>query len=343
METVAKNVVEIAIAGKNVTGDVSRYLSKITYSDKLEYESDDISLSFEDTSGKWQSKWYPSQGDSLHVKIGRPGRFLDCGMFEIDEIELELSPDILTVKALSASIKKSLRTKESKAFEQQTLWDIAQYFADKHKFDIVGEQGALENIEIDRKTQEKQTDLSFLSTMAKEYGYALSLHGDTLYFTSKAQLESRKAILTIPRLVMSNARFRDKTSEVYNGVVVNRRDGKKNKNTEWKIMDGKEGEGDILVLEEDVENEQQAAAIGKAKLADKKREKYSGSLTVPGNTKLVAGVNIELTGIGKFSGKWHVISSTHTVDPSGGYTTGVEIRKISGLTFDRSGNLYTAV
>ncbi|MDR3134259.1 MAG: hypothetical protein LBU42_09640 [Prevotellaceae bacterium] len=343
MEAVGKNVVEIIIDGKNVTGDVSRYLSGINYTDRLEYESDDISLSFEDTLGKWQSAWYPSQGDSLQVKIGRPGRFLDCGVFEIDEIELELSPDTLTVKALAASIKKSLRTKESKAFEEQTLWSIAKYFADKHKFRIVGEQGALEKIAIDRKTQERQTDLSFLSNLAKDYGYALSLHWDTLYFTDKAQLESRKAILTIPRSVMSNARFRDKTSEIYNGVVVNRRDGKKNKNTEWKIMSGKEGEGDILVLEEDVENEQQALAIGKAKLNDKKREKYSGSLTVPGNTKLVAGINIELTGVGKFSGKWHIISSTHTIDPSGGYTTGVEIRKILGLTFDRFGNLYTAV
>jgi phage protein D len=328
METVIKNMVEITIDGKNVTGDVSRHLSKITYTDKLEYESDDISLSFEDTPGKWQNAWYPVQGDSLHVKMGRPGNFLDCGAFEIDEIELECSPDILTVKAIAASIKKSLRTKESKAFEEQTLWDIAKFFTDKHGLRIVGPQGELEQIEINRKTQERQTDLSFLSTLAKDYGYALSLHGDYLYFTSKEQLESRSALLTIPRTAMSTARFRDKTSETYIGVEINKRDARKNDTTGWTIITGKEGEGDMLVLEEDVENEQQAKAIGKAKLYDKIRGKYSGSFTMPGNIKLVAGVNIKLTGVGKFSGKWHVISSSHTVDPSSGYTTSVEIRKI---------------
>jgi phage protein D len=343
METVAKNVVEISIAGKNVTADVSRYLSRITYTDKLECESDDISLVFEDTSGKWQNAWYPAQGDSLQVKLGRPGQFLDCGIFEIDEVELECSPDALTVKAVSVSIKKSLRTKKSKAFEEQTLWDIAQYFADEHELKIVGPQGELEQIEIGRKTQEKQTDLSFLSALAKEYGYAFSLHNDCLYFTSKEQLEARKAILSIPRTAMSTARFRDKTSEVYIGVAVDKRNARKNDTAKWSIMSGKEGEGDILVLEEDVENEQQAAAIGKAKLKEKQRDKYRGSLTMPGNIKLVAGVNIELTGIGKFSGKWHVISSSHTVDPSGGYTTSVDIRKILGLTLNMSGNLYTAV
>ena len=78
METVNKIIAEIFIAGKNVTGDVSRYLSKITYNDRLEYESDDISLVFENTSGKWQSSWYPQQGDSLQVKFGDTGGMLDC-------------------------------------------------------------------------------------------------------------------------------------------------------------------------------------------------------------------------------------------------------------------------
>ena len=52
------------------------------------------------------------------------------------------------------------------------------------------------------------------------------------------------------------------------------------------------------------------------------------SITVAGNVKLVAGINIELTGIGKFSGKWHVVSSAHDLDNSSGYVTTATIRKI---------------
>ena len=53
-----------------------------------------------------------------------------------------------------------------------------------------------------------------------------------------------------------------------------------------------------------------------------------GSITVAGNVKLVAGINIELTGIGKFSGKWHVVSSAHDLDNSSGHVTTAAIRKI---------------
>ena len=61
---------------------------------------------------------------------------------------------------------------------------------------------------------------------------------------------------------------------------------------------------------------------------EKNKDKITGSITVAGNVKLVAGINIELTGIGKFSGKWHVVSSAHDLDNSSGYVTTATIRKI---------------
>jgi phage protein D len=330
METVRKNTAEIIIAGKNVTGDVSRYLSKITYNDKLEYESDDMSLVFEDTSGKWQSTWYPQQGDSLQVKLGDTNGILDCGLFEIDEIELEFPPDALTVKAIAASIKKSLRTKNSKAFEQQTLRDIAVYFTSKHGLGITGNLSNLQKIEIDRKTQDRETDLSFLAKLAKEYGIIFSMRGNNLVFIDAEDLEKQPPVLTIHRSVMSMARFRDKTSEVYIGVIIGKRNAQKNENTQYHIVTGKLGEGDFLIIEEDddIENVAQAEARGMAALNKKKKEKYSGSFTTPGNIKLVSGININLTGIGRFSGKWLIISSSHSIEPSGGYTTSVEVQKI---------------
>jgi phage protein D len=329
METVRKNTAEIIIAGKNVTGDVSRYLSKITYNDRLEYESDDISLTFEDTSGKWQSTWYPQQGDSLQVKFGDTGAMLDCGVFEIDEIELEFPPDILTVKAIAVPITQSLRTKNSKAFEQQTLRDIVQYFADKHKLTITEDISKLQQIEIDRKTQDRQTDLSFLAALAKDYGIIFSVREDKLTFIDTEDLEKQPPVLIIHRSAMSSARFRDKTSEVYIGVVVSKKNSKKQEVIKWSIVTGRLGEGDLLMIEDaDIENVKQAEARGQAELNNKKRAKYSGSFTLPGNIKLLSGINITLTGIGRFSGKWLIISSSHSIEPSGGYTTSVEVQKI---------------
>ncbi|MDR2449781.1 MAG: hypothetical protein LBD52_07470 [Prevotellaceae bacterium] len=341
METVAKNIVEISIAGKNITADVSRYLSQITYTDKEEAESDDLSLVFEDTAGKWKSAWYPTQGDTLRVKIGRPGHFLDCGLFEIDEIELNFPPDTLNVKAIGAGITKDLRTKNNKAFENQSLYDITKYFAGKHNLKIFGkyfgEQDAimkniklLEGIKIERKTQENQTDISFLATLAKEYGIIFAVHGDCLVFNTIDELDERRSILTINRNQMSTARFVDKTSQIYSSAIILHRNARNNIVKKWEIKqpDGQDEKLGTLVVNANVESDDQAGAVAKGSLKNANKDKIKGSFTIFGNTKLVAGVNIDLTGIGKFSGKWHIISSSHTVEPSGGYTTSVEVRKI---------------
>ena len=100
-------------------------------------------------------------------------------------------------------------------------------------------------------------------------------------------------------------------------------------------------EGDIIALIDDqiqqsnflsanarLEASKAAQAQAKAGLRNNNKGKVTGSITVAGNVKLVAGVNIELANIGRFSGKWHVMSSAHTINNSDGYVTTATLRKI---------------
>ena len=334
MEALKLNIAQIVVNGKNVTEDVTPYLSRLNYTDKIEAESDDITLAFEDTGGHWQNGWYPQQGDTLAVTIGTPGNPLDCGIFEIDEIELDFPPDTVTIKAIGAAISKALRTKNSKAFEKQSLKQIAQYFATKHGLKLTGNVSELQKIEIERKTQDKQTDLSFLTGLAKEYGIIFSVRGDQLVFIDIDELEARAAVLTIHKNEISKGRFTDKTSQVFGGAVVSTRNMKSNKVRRWKITpsDKKDGKStltnDVWQSNTTAENDTQAQAKAKGGLKNKNKDKITGQITIEGNVKLVAGVNIELQEIGEFSGKWHVVSSAHSIDNSGGYVTDAAIRKI---------------
>lgn len=218
MEALEKVIAKITVNGKNVTADVSPYLSRLSYADKEEAESDDLTLTFEDTAGHWQNGWYPEQGDTLEVSIGTPDAPLDCGLFEIDEIGLEFPPDTVTIKAIGAAISKALRSRNSKAFEKQSLKQIAQYFATKHGLKLVGNVSDLQKIEVERKTQEKQTDLAFLSGLAKEYGIVFSVRGDQLVFMDTEELEAQPVVQIIHKNELSRASFTDKTSQVYGGA-----------------------------------------------------------------------------------------------------------------------------
>jgi phage protein D len=199
-------------------------------------ESDEISLVFDDIEKIWQKKWYPAMGDTIKVKLGYPGeKLLDCGLFEIDEIELSINPDTLTVKGIATPIRKGLRTKNNQAFEAQTLGDIARFFGDKHGLTLVGDTSQLLTLKLERVTQENETDLGFLAKKAKDYGIIFSVRGDKLVFIEEKALEAKGSIATIDRAGMSSAQFSDKTSEISSAALVAKTNIKKNKLIRFKI------------------------------------------------------------------------------------------------------------
>ncbi len=53
-----------------------------------------------------------------------------------------------------------------------------------------------------------------------------------------------------------------------------------------------------------------------------------GSFTVSGDTRLTAGGNFDLTGFGRFDGKYRIKQATHRISRSTGYTTEVAFCKI---------------
>src|SRR5512135_694849 len=112
--------------GVNVTADVSAMILAIKYVDRLGGGSGEVEVELEDHSKRWQGPWYPQLGDAMSLRIGYRGeQLLDCGDFQVDEIELNGPPDVVTLRGLSASITASMRTRNSSAYENMSLVQIA--------------------------------------------------------------------------------------------------------------------------------------------------------------------------------------------------------------------------
>ena len=62
----------------------------------------------------------------------------------------------------------------------------------------------------------------------------------------------------------------------------------------------------------------------------RKQNKYERTATfkLPGNTRLVAGVAVALSGFGGWDANYIIKQAKHTVDASGGYTTQVTLRRV---------------
>lgn len=317
-----KPIFKIEYNEKNITKDVSAYVLSLEYSDFEHGQSDEITITFEDAEKLWQNAWIPSKGDTLRVFIGYEGeKLLNCGLFEIDEIEYDSPPDTLTVKAIAASITKPLREAESKGYENKTLKQIAQEIAQKHNLTLVGN---IDDIKIERITQNQETDLAFLKRIAEEYGYIFKIADETLVFYKTEKLVNAKTAKIIYKNEITSINLREKTSRLYKAVSVTYKNPKTGKIVSASVKNENCIKGDTLKLDLRCENKQQAILKAKAAL-DKGNNTIEGSIQIVGTPYLVAGINVEIKDIGYFSGKYHVKEAKHIINKYSGYTTNLEV------------------
>ncbi len=93
----------------NISAEIEPHLIELSYTDYLEGQSDELSVTFEDIQGKWIRQWFPTQGDKLIAAIGYKGSpLVEIGGFEIDEVEYAARPSTITLRALSSGISKKL-------------------------------------------------------------------------------------------------------------------------------------------------------------------------------------------------------------------------------------------
>ncbi|MCO5238873.1 MAG: contractile injection system protein, VgrG/Pvc8 family [Chitinophagaceae bacterium] len=331
MEFVGSPYYQVLYNGKNITADVSKHLLSLSYTDKTEGESDELQISLEDKDRLWQNEWYPEKGAILSAEIGmKNGLKLDCGSFMIDEIELGGPPDVVNIRGLAIGIHGRLKTaKGGRNHEGKTLSEIVHTVASINGFTV---QGTIDNIRFGRIAQHRENDLQFLSRLASEYGHTFSIRGKILIFTKMNELEARPASLTFDRSDLISFSIKDKTSGIYKRAIVKFHNPETKEVSEYvEDSDMDTGIDDDLEIKTKAENKQQAEAKAKAALHRANTLMQSGNISVPGDILMVAGNNVELTGMGMLSGVYHILNSTHTVDKSGGYTVDAEIKKVKAI------------
>jgi len=327
-------IAKILYNGKDITKDITPYLSVISYEDKVAGESDEVSITLDDTERLWQNAWYPEKGDQLEITIGYEDLQVNCGTFDIDEIELSGPPNQIVIRGIAAMATKSLRTKKSFAHESKTLMQIAKTVADANGLAVVGE---IAEIRINRTTQNRESDLAFLKRIGADYGYVFSVRDKQLIFTSVYDIDKSASVERINVGQMSSYSFTDKLVGTFKKAEISyhnveSRETVKATDTRTATVNGEQvtdtTAGDTLSIRSKAENKQQAEAKAKASLYEANTKGQTGRVSLEGNPLLVAGNNVDLTGIGALSGKYQICASSHRLIVSSGYTTEIEVKRI---------------
>ena len=283
--------------GKNITADVSGMMVEIAYEATINSASSDLEVTLEDRDRRWQGPWYPDQGDTVHLWIGYAGeRGLDCGDFQIAELELNGPPDTFHLRCLSTGITTAARTPTSAGFENQTLGQIATTIAAKHGWTITNVPTAT-NVIFARVTQNRETDLQFLKRLANEQNYDFSVRGKELIFVARAHLESLSDILTIKRTMVTSFEFKAKGVGTYAAAEVSYQDPA-TKTLSTATSDQDVPTPDTLRIATRAESPTAAALKAQSALHDANMTFTTGKLTLPGTPKLRAAGNVQVVGFG---------------------------------------------
>jgi phage protein D len=189
-------------------------------------------------------------------------------------------------------------------------------------------EGLLDQINLDQQTQEEETDLFFLSKIAKEYGFLFSIKGDKLTFMTYYDLDNAPAIRDISINQLGNYSITEKTYDTYASGFLAKRNSRQNKLIKAEYSDVlNSNNSNSLLVTGHVSDTKQAEQRIKGRLWDKNKSKQSGTLNdLEGDPSLVAGMNINLTGFGNASGKYHIVNAVHKITGDSAYTTSLEIR-----------------
>lgn len=328
--TVPTPKVVVVYAGRDITKDITNALIEVSYTDFMEGESDTLELVLEDVDRRWQNAWYPQHGDVVNLQMGyADGPLLPCGDFEVDEVELDGPPDVVRIKALSAGVKRSVRTYNGRSYENTTLLQIAKDVAQRNK---LTQKLKIEHVAIRYVAQAFEDDLGFLARLFAQYGYASTVRGSVLTVVKRTDLKAGKPVMVIARTDVSSYRFRDKVHGIFKDSQANYHDPRTKTLMKGKRVDPaakrNRSSADTLKINVRAENDQQASLKADAALDRANEDQTGASLSMPGNVRLMAGVNVQLTDFGHMDGKYTITKGGHRFSRSAGYASEIDLKRV---------------
>ncbi|MFG1409519.1 contractile injection system protein, VgrG/Pvc8 family [Xanthobacter sp. VTT E-85241] len=320
--------------GKDVTSEFATWPTSITYTDNVDGESDEATVTVHNAGGEWLGPWSPEAGDKFQLWIGYTDLLVPAGTFTVDETSAtgDSSGDKVDFKGLAAPKTEALRTPRHKDYEDTSLSDIVSEVAGRHGFSV---RGPVQDLPFKRLTQDGLSDTQFLMKLARDYGHFFTFKGPEVLFAGREQLRQQPAVRVIDRIAdMGNSlksySLRDADHEAAKSAEVKylhpRRKELVGAESSAESKGLKTASGDVIKLDVRVEDEAQAERIADSHLDTKNAKKLTGTMTLVGDPTLVAGSTVQLTSFGKYDGVWLIKPSRHTSQRSG-YETEITIEK----------------
>jgi phage protein D len=314
---------------KDISKDIEPFILGWNYTDFSHGKADNFSIDLEDTKGLWKDSWFPDKSAKITAGMYLNYKFFSFGTFTIDEIVLSGKPSKVSLKSVSSLITKSLRREDiSKSWEHVTLKEILEEISGKHS--LIGFYDA-DEITFIRVDQSNESDLVFLKRLSNENGLNIKLCEEKIIIFSGKEYEQKKSFtaIDINNSIVKNYNFNTKSHDIYKACRVSYWDSNSKKLLTYTyVPDEAIKTGQILKINKRCESFAHAQKRAINELRKKNKLEITGNIKMLGAGEFVAGLNVDVIGIGRLSGKYFIDESSHKQTKGSGYETSIKLRKV---------------
>lgn len=315
----------LTVDGNDIAMKVSPRLMSLDLTDNRGVEADQLTITLSDHDGLLS---IPPKGAVLRLWLGWSDTGLvDKGTYTVDETEHSGAPDVLSIRARSADLRKGLKTKRERSWSNTTLGKVMGDIAMGNNLTstVAGALGALPILQLD---QANESDANLITRLGEEFDAVASVKAGCLLCIPAGGGKTASG-LPLPHITLIRAdgdqhRYLQADRDSYDGVRAYFYDVHSAKKQE-AIAGGGENLKDLRHTYSD-----QQSALRAARAEFRRLQRGSATLSytlamgrpdlIPELTYTLQGVKAEIDEI-----IWYGGNVQHNLSPDGGYTVGLEL------------------
>ena len=305
---------------QNITERLQDRLLSLRVTDEAGLKSDTIEIKLDDRDGfvVWSA-----HGAELEVSLGyamengRSSGLTRMGLYVVDEVEHSGPPNTLTIRAKATNMRQSLKAPKTRAWDNITLADMVTTLANEHGL-VPKISGVLAAVSYPHLDQTEESDLHLLTRLARENSAITKPVAGNLIFATRGEAKSisGQALATIQVTAQQVQRHQVVQAErsKYAAVVTHWHDAMSAERIPITVGQGKP----VHTLRHTYPDSDQATRAARAKLEALQRGTGTLSLTLIGNSELMAEAKLNLQGIRNgVDGEWLIQRVEHQFDNQG--------------------------
>lgn len=320
--------------GVDITDRIAPRLLDLSLTESRGDEADQVDLRLHDHDGRLA---LPRRGVTLALAFGwADSGMVNKGTFVVDEAEHSGPPDIITIRARSADLTHSIRTRRERSWHDTTLGTVLRALAGEHSLKAAIAP-ALDSVALPHLDQSNESDVNLLTRLGKRFDAVATIKAGTLIFKPIDGTTAGDA-LSLPVQKLTRA-----SGDSHRYAVVDR-DAVTGVRAYWGDR-GAARRKAVLVGTDKNEKKLQATYASESEARQhataELRRLARGTATLsfklalgradlyPGQTVNVSGIKPEIDGP-----DWLVVKATHTIDGGAGFTTSLELEAGSSRPSD---------